>query len=48
MPLNYKHLKYFWTVANEGSLARASEKLHITAPALSVQIQKLEEQCLWA
>ncbi|MEM9315446.1 MAG: LysR family transcriptional regulator, partial [Pseudomonadota bacterium] len=44
MSLNYKHLKYFWTVAHEGSLARASETLHITAPALSVQIQKLEEQ----
>lgn len=44
MPLNYKHLKYFWTVAHEGSLARASEVLHISAPALSVQIQKLEDQ----
>ncbi|MEE4279555.1 MAG: LysR family transcriptional regulator [Halieaceae bacterium] len=44
MPLNYKHLKYFWTVAHEGSLAKASAKLHITAPALSVQIQKLEDQ----
>jgi LysR family transcriptional activator of nhaA len=44
MPLNYKHLKYFWTVAHEGSLVRASEVLHITAPALSVQIQKLEDQ----
>ncbi|GAB5415495.1 MAG: LysR family transcriptional regulator [Congregibacter sp.] len=31
-------------VAHEGSLSRASEKLHISAPALSVQIQKLEEQ----
>lgn len=44
MPLNYKHLKYFWTVAHEGSLTRASEVLHVTAPALSVQIQKLEDQ----
>ncbi|MFT4769847.1 MAG: LysR family transcriptional activator of nhaA [Glaciecola sp.] len=44
MQLNYKHLKYFWTVANEGSLTRASEVLHISSPALSVQIQKLEEQ----
>lgn len=44
MPLNYKHLKYFWTVAHEGSLARASAVLHISAPALSVQIQKLEDQ----
>ncbi|MFK8042394.1 LysR family transcriptional regulator [Congregibacter sp.] len=44
MQLNFKHLKYFWTVAHEGSLARASEILHISTPALSVQIQKLEEQ----
>ncbi len=44
MPLNYKHLKYFWTVAHEGSLARASEVLHVSAPALSVQIQTLEDQ----
>ncbi|WP_439100908.1 LysR family transcriptional regulator [Congregibacter sp.] len=44
MQLNFKHLKYFWTVAHEGSLARASEVLHISTPALSVQIQKLEEQ----
>lgn len=44
MQLNYKHLRYFWSVANEGSLSRASEALHISAPALSVQIQKLEEQ----
>ncbi|WOJ94482.1 LysR family transcriptional regulator [Congregibacter variabilis] len=44
MQLNFKHLKYFWTVAHEGSLTRASEVLHISTPALSVQIQKLEEQ----
>lgn len=44
MQLNYKHLKYFWVVAHEGSLNRASAALHISAPALSVQIQKLEEQ----
>lgn len=43
MPLNYKHLKYFWTVAHQGSIARASEVLHVSAPALSVQIQNLEE-----
>lgn len=44
MQLNFKHLKYFWTVAHEGSLTRASIVLHISTPALSVQIQKLEEQ----
>ncbi|MEM6605348.1 MAG: LysR family transcriptional regulator [Pseudomonadota bacterium] len=44
MQLNYKHLRYFWVVANEGSLAQASKTLFVSAPALSVQIQKLEEQ----
>lgn len=43
MHLNYKHLKYFWTVAHEGSLSKASAVLHVSAPALSIQIQKLEE-----
>lgn len=44
MHLNYKHLRYFWAVAHAGSLARASEQLHVSASALSIQIQKLEEQ----
>jgi LysR family transcriptional activator of nhaA len=44
MALNYKHLRYFWAVAHEGSLARASERLHISPSALSIQIQTLEEQ----
>lgn len=44
MQLNFKHLKYFWTVAHEGSLTKASDVLHISTPALSVQIQKLEDQ----
>lgn len=44
MQLNYKHLKYFWAVAHEGSLTRAAEQLHVSPSALSIQIQKLEEQ----
>lgn len=44
MQLNFKHLRYFWAVAHAGSLARASEQLHISSSALSIQIQKLEEQ----
>ena len=27
--LNYHHLRYFWAAAREGSVTRASEKLHI-------------------
>ena len=44
MQLNYKHLRYFWAVAHAGSMSRAAEQLHISASALSIQIQKLEEQ----
>jgi LysR family transcriptional activator of nhaA len=42
--LNYKHLLYFWTVAREGSIARACKELHVTQPAISAQLQKLEQQ----
>ncbi len=42
--LNYKHLQYFWAVAHEGNLTRAAEKMHVSQSALSIQIQKLEEQ----
>lgn len=40
--LNYHHLRYFWTVAKEGSLARAAAKLHVSQPAISEQIRELE------
>ena len=40
--LNYHHLLYFWTVAREGSIARASEVLHLTQPAISSQLRTLE------
>ena len=42
--LNYNHLRYFWVVANTGSLTRAAEQLHLSQSALSVQVQKLEQQ----
>ncbi len=41
--LNYHHLLYFWTVAHEGSVTRASEKLHLSQPTISGQLKKLEE-----
>lgn len=41
--LNYHHLLYFWTVAREGGLAKASAVLHLAHPTLSGQIRKLEE-----
>ncbi len=42
--LNYKHLLYFWTVAREGSIMRACKQLHLTQPAISAQLRKLEQQ----
>lgn len=40
--LNYSHLLYFWTVAREGSVARASEVLHLTPQTISGQLKLLE------
>ena len=42
--LNYHHLLYFWTVAREGTIARASEELRLAQPTISGQIRALEEQ----
>ncbi len=41
--LNYHHLLYFYTVAREGSVTKASEVLLLAQPTLSGQIRKLEE-----
>lgn len=41
--LNYHHLLYFWTVAKEGSIARACEKLRLAQPTISGQLRMLEE-----
>jgi len=41
--LNYHHLRYFWAVAREGSVTRASERLHISQPAVSAQVRTLEQ-----
>ena len=42
--INYKHLHYFWMVAKQGGIARASERLHLTPQTISGQISLLEEQ----
>jgi LysR family transcriptional activator of nhaA len=42
--LNFHHLRYFWAVAHEGNLTRAAERLHVSQSAVSVQIQKLQQQ----
>ncbi|WP_126453338.1 transcriptional activator NhaR [Sulfuriflexus mobilis] len=41
--INYKHLHYFWVVAKEGGIARASERLHLTPQTISGQLSLLEE-----
>ncbi len=40
--LNYHHLLYFWMVAKEGTVARASQVLRLAQPTLSGQIRALE------
>ena len=42
--LNLKHLRYFWAVASNGSIARASEVLHLTPQTISGQLAELEKQ----
>lgn len=41
--LNYHHLLYFWTVATEGTIVRASEVLRLAPSTISVQVKELEE-----
>ena len=41
--LNYNHLLYFWTVAQEGSVARAAEVLHLAPQTISGQLKMLED-----
>lgn len=42
--LNYSHLHYFWAVAREGSIAKASQVLHLTPQTISGQLKMLEDQ----
>ena len=42
--LNFKHLRYFWAVAANGTIARAAEILHVTPQTISGQLRELEEQ----
>ena len=41
--INYHHLHYFWRVAREGGLARASAGLGLAQSTISKQIHQLEE-----
>ena len=41
--LNFQHLLYFWVVAREGSIARATVVLNLTQPTISTQLKTLEQ-----
>jgi LysR family transcriptional activator of nhaA len=41
--LNFHHLLYFWTVAREGSIAKACERLRLSQPTISGQLRQLEQ-----
>ena len=41
--LNYHHLRYFRTVAHEGNLTRAADRLNVSQSAVSAQIRQLED-----
>ncbi len=40
--LNFHHLRYFFVVAREGSITKASALLHTSQPAISTQLRQLE------
>ncbi len=41
--INYHHLFYFKTIAEEGTVSRAAEKLRIGQPTLSAQLKQFED-----
>lgn len=41
--MNYHHLFYFKTIAEEGSVSKAAEKLRLGQPTLSAQLMQFEE-----
>ena len=44
MHITLRHLRIFEAVAHHGSISRAAGELHLTQPAVSMQMKQLEEQ----
>ena len=44
MHITLRHLRIFEAVASHGSISRAAVELHLTQPAVSMQMKQLEEQ----
>ena len=44
MPITFRQLRVFTEVAQQGSMARAAASLHLTPPAVSMQIKEIEGQ----
>ncbi len=44
MNVTFRQLRVFAEVANQGSMTRAAEALHLTPPAVSMQIREIESQ----
>ncbi len=41
--INYHHLFYFKTIAEEGTVSKAAQKLHLGQPTLSAQLKQFED-----
>ena len=42
IPFNYHHLYYFYIIAKEGSISKATQKLSLAQPTLSAQLKQFE------
>ena len=44
MALDTRQLRYFLTIAEQGSITRAAQVLNVAQPALSLHLKTLEER----